>query len=203
MSNRSEASQDGVTPAPDSTAVRTALWRAMHVEHDAAPHVFTDELGLALVGPEDDGWRARHDMHPQWTRTFRAAMVARARGIFADGPPPPEVAATLGVDLREITGDGLLWLRRFEPFGPRNEAPLFYAENVPLYGMPRTVGEKHLKFAVQPEGANAPLDAIAFNLGHMMETLERRDRLDKLVFHPEWNIFRGQKKIQLRVVALE
>jgi single-stranded-DNA-specific exonuclease len=132
---------------------------------------------------------------------FREAMVARARGIFADGPMPAEVAATLNVDMREINGDGLLWLRRFEPFGPRNEAPLFYAENVELYGMPRTVGEKHLKFAVRV-GAT-PLDAIAFNMGHMIDALEGRDRLAKLVFHPEWNVFRGQKRVQLRVVALE
>jgi single-stranded-DNA-specific exonuclease len=135
---------------------------------------------------------------------FREAMIARARAVFAGGPPPPEVAATLAVDLREITGEGLLWLRRFEPFGPRNEAPLFYAENVELYGMPRTVGEKHLKFAVRAGDAGAaPLDAIGFNLGFLLESLEGRDRLDKLVFHPEWNVFRGQKRIQLRVVALE
>lgn len=174
---------------------RTVRGFNLHEALAAHAHLFEKWGGHAFAC----GFSIRRENIP----AFREAMVARARGIFADGPPPPEVAATLGVDLREITGDGLLWLRRFEPFGPRNEAPLFYAENVPLYGMPRTVGEKHLKFAVQPEGANAPLDAIAFNLGHMMETLERRDRLDKLVFHPEWNIFRGQKKIQLRVVALE
>lgn len=65
---------------PDSTAVRTALWRAMHVEVDAPPHVFEDAIGLALAAP-DEGWRSRQDMHPEWTRTFRAAMVARARFV--------------------------------------------------------------------------------------------------------------------------
>ncbi len=29
---------------PDSTAVRTALWRALHVEVDAPPHVLEDTL---------------------------------------------------------------------------------------------------------------------------------------------------------------
>jgi single-stranded-DNA-specific exonuclease len=105
------------------------------------------------------------------------------------------------VDLREITGEGLLWLRRFEPFGPRNEAPLFYAENVELYGQPRLVGDKHLKFAVR--AGSETLDAIGFNLGHLMGALDQRDRLSKLVFHPEWNTFKGRKSIQLRVVALE
>ncbi len=67
------------TVIPDSTAVRVALWRALHVEVDSAPHVFEDEVGLKLAAP-DDGWRSRPDMSP-FTRPFRAAIVARARFI--------------------------------------------------------------------------------------------------------------------------
>jgi methyltransferase (TIGR00027 family) len=71
---------DRPAEAPDSTAVRTALWRARHVELDAPPHVLEDRLGLQLVAP-DDTWRDRPDMHPVGTRGFRAAIVARARFI--------------------------------------------------------------------------------------------------------------------------
>jgi methyltransferase (TIGR00027 family) len=67
-------------PAPDSTAVRTALWRAMHVQVDPAPHVLEDEIGLQLAAP-DAGWRNRQDMHPQWTRRIRAGMVSRTRFV--------------------------------------------------------------------------------------------------------------------------
>ena len=66
--------------APDSTAVRVALWRAMHVQLDAPPHVFEDELGLRLAAP-DAGWRSRPDMDPVGTAPFRASIVARARFI--------------------------------------------------------------------------------------------------------------------------
>jgi methyltransferase (TIGR00027 family) len=66
--------------APDSTAVRVALWRAMHVRVDPPPHVIEDEIGLKLVAPDDD-WRRRPDMDPQFTRPFRASIVARARFI--------------------------------------------------------------------------------------------------------------------------
>lgn len=65
---------------PDHTAVRVALWRAMHVEVDAAPHVIKDEIGLKLVAPEAN-WRERPDMHPMRTRGYRASIVARARYI--------------------------------------------------------------------------------------------------------------------------
>jgi len=66
--------------APDSTAARTALWRALHVQVDPPPHVLEDEIGLKLVAPEE-GWRQRPDMDPQFTSPFRASIVARARFI--------------------------------------------------------------------------------------------------------------------------
>lgn len=69
-----------MTDGPESTAVRVALWRAMHVQIDATPHVLEDEVGLALVAPDAE-WRDRGDMHPEGTSPFRAAVVARARFI--------------------------------------------------------------------------------------------------------------------------
>jgi methyltransferase (TIGR00027 family) len=65
--------------APDSTAARVALWRALHVEVDPPPHVLEDRIGLRLLAP-DEGWRRRGDMSP-FTRPFRASVVARARFI--------------------------------------------------------------------------------------------------------------------------
>ncbi|MEO6082275.1 MAG: class I SAM-dependent methyltransferase [Umezawaea sp.] len=62
----------------DKTAVRVALWRALHVRVDPPPHVFEDELGARLVTP-DDSWRDRPDMAPGPTARARASIVARAR----------------------------------------------------------------------------------------------------------------------------
>jgi methyltransferase (TIGR00027 family) len=66
--------------AADSSAVRVALWRAMHVQVDAPPHVLDDEIGLQLAAPDED-WRQRPDMDPAGTRLFRASIVARARFV--------------------------------------------------------------------------------------------------------------------------
>jgi methyltransferase (TIGR00027 family) len=65
---------------PDNTAVRTALWRALHVQIDPQPHIIEDEVGLKLIAP-DEGWRQRPDMDPQFTKRLRASIVARARFI--------------------------------------------------------------------------------------------------------------------------
>jgi methyltransferase (TIGR00027 family) len=71
---------DDRTAAPDSTAARVALWRALHVEIDPPPHVLEDEIGRKLLAP-DQGWRRRGDMDPLFTRPFRASIVARARFV--------------------------------------------------------------------------------------------------------------------------
>ena len=50
---------DKQVAAPDNTAVRVALWRALHVEVDSPPHVLEDEVGLKLAAPTTDGAAVR------------------------------------------------------------------------------------------------------------------------------------------------
>ena len=63
---------------PDNTALRTALWRALHVQIDEKPYIIEDEIGLKLIKPEKD-WQERPDM--KYTQRLRASIVARARFI--------------------------------------------------------------------------------------------------------------------------
>jgi methyltransferase (TIGR00027 family) len=88
--------------APDNTAVRVALWRALHVQFDPPPHVLQDEIGLHLAAPGED-WRRRPDMDPDFTRPFRASVVARSR--FVEDLALGEAAC--GVGQYVILGSGL------------------------------------------------------------------------------------------------
>jgi len=63
---------------PDNTAIRTALWRALHVQADDKPHIIEDEVGFHLIKPEKD-WQERPDM--KYTKRLRASIVARARFV--------------------------------------------------------------------------------------------------------------------------
>jgi len=85
---------------PDSTAVRVALWRAMHVRVDAPPHVLDDEFGIRLADPAP-GWQDRPDMHPQGTAPFRAWVVVRARfveDLIRETSPEQYVLLGAGLD---------------------------------------------------------------------------------------------------------
>lgn len=100
--NAATATTSTTTAAPDGTAVRVALWRALHLEVDAPPHVLRDQIGLELANP-DGGWRERPDMDPELTSGHRAAIVARARFV----EDLVLEAAERGVDQYVILGAGL------------------------------------------------------------------------------------------------
>ncbi|MCL1670646.1 class I SAM-dependent methyltransferase [Elizabethkingia ursingii] len=63
---------------PDNTAVRTALWRAFHIQADTKPYILEDNVGLQLIAPEE-GWQERPDI--KYTQRLRATVVARSRYI--------------------------------------------------------------------------------------------------------------------------
>jgi methyltransferase (TIGR00027 family) len=126
--------EEGST-GPDSSAVRVALWRALHVQVDAPPHVFEDELGLLLANP-GDGWRQRSDMDPDATRGFRAAIVARARfveDLVAD-------QTDVGVHQYVILGAGL------DTFAQRNPSAGSYLHVFEI-DQPATQGWKRQRLA--------------------------------------------------------
>lgn len=103
--------------APDSTAVRVALWRAMHVESDPPPHVIDDVIGLQLVAPPAD-WRSRGDMHPIGTKPFRASIVARGRLV-------EDLVLDSGVGQYVILGAGL------DTFAQRRSGPVVFEVDRP------------------------------------------------------------------------
>ena len=85
---------------PDNTAVKTALWRALHLQVDATPHIIEDGIGLKLVDPPA-GWQDRPDM--KFTKRVRASVVARAR--FIEDLISEE--SQRGIDQYVILGAGL------------------------------------------------------------------------------------------------
>src|SRR5690606_2917719 len=88
------------TKQPDNTALRTALWRALHVLTDEKPYVIDDKTGYDLIKPEAD-WQERPDM--KYTKRLRASIVARAR--FVEDVAKTEIAN--GIKQYVLLGAGL------------------------------------------------------------------------------------------------
>ncbi|MGG4455138.1 hypothetical protein [Brevibacillus porteri] len=71
---------------PNHTAVRVALWRALHVQIDSPPYVLEDEIGLGLAAPEDE-WRQVATLAPGST----LAMTFLIPFHFTETEKRPEV----------------------------------------------------------------------------------------------------------------
>jgi len=97
------------TRQPDTTALRTALWRALHVFTDDKPYIIEDTIGYDLIKPEKD-WQERPDM--KYTKRLRASIVARAR--FIEDAAKAQIAK--GIKQYVLLGAGL------DSFAQRNTA---------------------------------------------------------------------------------
>ncbi len=105
---------------------------------------------------------------------------------------------TLDTDIRftDIGSQLMQALERLGPFGPGNMRPVFGARDLTVAGLPRIVGENHLKFKVKQ--GRKMLDAIGFQMGEYYELLIKNEPID-LAFVVEKNAWNGRVYTQLNV----
>ncbi|MBL0050756.1 MAG: single-stranded-DNA-specific exonuclease RecJ [Bacteroidetes bacterium] len=110
-----------------------------------------------------------------------------------------EITVDAVLDLKEITPKFYKILKQFSPFGPGNMAPVFQTNNLVDSGYGRVVGNNHLKLSLTQDGpVKYTFDAIAFQLGEHIGTLEKKVPLD-VVYHIDENHFNGKTTLQLNV----
>ena len=124
--------------------------------------------------------------------------------VGEQGPPGPlERVLTADAETDFGTLDLALvdMLARLAPHGAGNPEPLFVARGIQAMRSPRRVGRNHLKMRVrQTEGNSRVLDSIGFNLGDLVEALDRPDAPTfDLAFSPERNAWNGREILQLKV----
>ena len=148
------------TERPDNTAIRTALWRALHVLNDDKPYVIEDIVGYNLIKPEQ-GWQERPDM--KYTKPLRASIVARAR--FIEDVAKEQIAK--GITQYVLLGAGL------DSFAQRN-ADISSQVDIYEIDQPETLAWKEDRLI--EEGYNIP-----GNLHFVPVNFETSSWLDKLI----------------------
>ncbi len=126
-----------------------------------------------------------------------------------------EVNRTINTDMlipeikidAEVTSDFLTekcyrMLQQFEPFGPNNEQPVFLLRRVTDNGYSKIVKEKHIRFELIPHKQIHSVAGIGFNLAEKFDIVASGQPFD-ICFHLEKNNFRGQSKLQLRIIDLK
>ncbi|NLO34736.1 MAG: single-stranded-DNA-specific exonuclease RecJ [Clostridiaceae bacterium] len=130
---------------------------------------------------------------------FRSAIRAYARSSIRADMLQAGQRADLLVGAEELTLDQALQLRRLEPFGEGNPAPLFICKNLQI-AETRLVGNggRHLKIRLTSLPAGSSLDGIAFGAGDAGDWTGAGDRID-VCFSLEVNTWQGRRQVQLNI----
>ncbi|MCC7245436.1 MAG: hypothetical protein IT269_07145 [Saprospiraceae bacterium] len=116
--------------------------------------------------------------------------VSQAMTLADMENPVLEIASK--ITLEQITPEFWQQLKRFEPFGPSNRNPVFWAENVENTGKTRILNNNHVRFSLRQNKHAGIWAGIGFNLGH--QYLDLSDSSFDIAFsiaEEEWQGKRG------------
>lgn len=173
------------------------------VEHRYRPSLVLSEEGTTLIGSARsvDGVDIHHalgacsdlliqfgghpmaaglQLHKKDLPEFRERFEQAIGEQLAGREPKPRVTYHAELPLSELTPAMFRGLETLEPFGPGNPLPVFMSRNVRCAKAPRAVGAegKHLKlYVTQPEWAGS-MEAVGFNLGHLLPLLKQWHAFD-------------------------
>ncbi len=124
---------------------------------------------------------------------FRLQEIARRE--LSELDLIPTLPADVEVSLKDLDMNLFKYLELLQPFGYGNQEPYFISHKVKVKDA-RLIGaeKKHLKFKLQEDLLT--LDAIAFNFGHLYDSLT--DRVD-ILYTFEKNLYNGYVTMQLRI----
>jgi single-stranded-DNA-specific exonuclease len=122
-------------------------------------------------------------------------------GQMMDAHPPVE---TLTIDahvpLNRVTPALMDELDRLGPFGQGNPYPLFMDTDVHIQSC-RIVGDRHRQLVMQTaSGGNGRHRGIQFNVDKQLETGQR---LRRIAYRPQWNVWNGKKELQFLIKAVD
>ncbi|APF19352.1 single-stranded-DNA-specific exonuclease RecJ [Caldithrix abyssi DSM 13497] len=87
------------------------------------------------------------------------------------------------------------------PFGPGNMRPVFVSHDLKTYGSVSVVGNNHLKAKFKQK--SIVLDAIGYNLGHLIDLINRPKGRISCAYVLEENRWNGRTAIQMRLKDIE
>ena len=113
----------------------------------------------------------------------------------------PQVEIDTELNFKDISPKLFRILKQFEPFGPENMNPVFFAENVSDNGYARLVGteEEHLQLGlIQEDLPFTVYRAIAFNQASHLRKIKNGTAFD-IAYTLVENNFRGATTLQLNI----
>lgn len=107
----------------------------------------------------------------------------------------PQVEVCTKINFLDITPEFWQMLRRFEPFGPQNRNPVFWAEGVTDTGRSRLLANNHVKLSLRQPGSSVQMEGIGFGLGKAFEAVQGKPF--DLLFNLREDEWLGQRTIKV------
>lgn len=111
-------------------------------------------------------------------------FTERFEKYVADHILPNQLEPHLDIDavieFADITPELLASLKRFNPFGPGNQKPVFMSRNVFDFGTSKLVGKnlEHIKLELEDDSTSHVINAIAFNMSQYFEHIHSHKPID-------------------------
>ncbi|GJH41756.1 single-stranded-DNA-specific exonuclease RecJ [Capnocytophaga sp. HP1101] len=139
-------------------------------------------------------------LRPEQYQLFKATFEEVVKQSINPELRIPKLSIDTALPLSKLTQKLYNVLKQFEPFGPCNLPPLFYAENVIDTGFAKRIGkeEEHLKLTLKEVGSTSYYDAVGFGLAHKLP-LVTSGRPFSIIFSIEENEWNGRVSLQLQV----
>ena len=129
-------------------------------------------------------------------KAFVAKMKKFANEKITDEMLHPVLEIDSEVSFLNLNQANMNCLNKMAPFGPANMRPKFVAKGVTVSGMPKIIGNQHIRFRACQN--KIVISAIGWKLGEYYEMLISNRPLD-IAFVIEENEYRGLREIQLNI----
>ena len=92
----------------------------------------------------------------------------------------PQLDIDATIEFADITPEFVAALRKFNPFGPANQKPVFRSLAVFDFGTSRLVGKnmEHIKLELEDDSTSRVINAIAFNMSQYFEHIHAHKPID-------------------------
>ena len=146
------------------------------------------------------GLSMKEENIPEFTRRFEEYV--------AENILPSQLTPQLDIDayitFSEITPEFLGYLRKFNPFGPGNQKPVFCTRGVLDFGTSKLVGKhlEHIKLELVDNTSGKVFNGIAFNMGEFFDHIHAHKSFDICYTIEENKHQNAANSIQLQVKGI-
>ena len=141
------------------------------------------------------GLSLKEENIPEFTRRFEAYVEKH----ISDAQTQPTLDIAGYLDFQDIDYDFYKQLRRFAPFGPDNEAPVFCTRRVYDYGTSKVVGrgQEHIRLELVDNKSSKVLNGIAFGQSSQARYIKTKCAFDICYTITENTHKRGEVQLQI------